>query len=71
MMDSVFGAIWSILTLPFRLVAWVIQILGRVVGGVVGFALMVVGVAFMAGPLFVFGIPLFIIGLLLALRSVG
>ena len=63
------GALWSIVTLPFRLVGWAVEIFGRLVGVVLGFLLMVVGVAFCAAPLYVVGIPLFVIGLLLALRS--
>ncbi len=66
-----FAAIWSILTLPFRLIGWLVSVLGRVVGFVIGFAFMVVGIALSAGALFPFGIPLFIVGLLLTLRSLG
>ncbi len=62
------AAVWSLATLPFRLVFWVIALLGRLTGIAVGFALMVVGMFFLAGPLFVIGIPLFIIGLVLTLR---
>jgi hypothetical protein len=71
MLESVLGAIWAVVTLPFRLVVWVIETLGRLVGLVFGFSLMVVGVALWAGPLFLIGIPLFIVGLLLTLRSLG
>jgi hypothetical protein len=66
-----FGAIWSVVTLPFRLVVWVVETLGRVTGLVFGFMLMVVGVALWAGPLFLIGIPLFVVGLLLFLRCLG
>ncbi|SIO39913.1 hypothetical protein SAMN05444166_4377 [Singulisphaera sp. GP187] len=71
MLESVFGAIWSVVTLPFRLVVWVVETLGRLSGLVFGFVLMVVGVALWAGPLSLIGIPLFIVGLVLTLRSVG
>ena len=71
MLESVFGAIWSIVAFPFRLVVWLVETMGRVVGFVVGFALMVVGVAMIAGPLFMIGVPLFVVGLLLTLRSLG
>jgi hypothetical protein len=71
MLDTVFGAIWAVLTLPFRLVFWVAELLGRLAGLIIGFALMVVGVALWAGPLFIIGIPVFIVGLLLTLRSLG
>lgn len=71
MLGRVLGAIWAVVTLPFRLVVWVIETLGRLVGLVFGFSLMVVGVALWAGPLFLIGIPLFIVGLLLTLRCLG
>jgi hypothetical protein len=71
MFNVVLGTVWAILTFPFRLVAWVIDLLGRLTGLVVGFALMVVGVALGASPLFMVGIPLFIIGLIMTLRSLG
>lgn len=64
-------AIWSILTLPFRLIGWVVAMLGRVVGLTLGFVLMMLGVAFWANSWMPLGIPLFIVGLLLTLRSLG
>ncbi len=66
-----FGALWSILTLPFRLLGWMVEMTGRLLGLIFGFVLMVIGVALGAGPLFPVGIPVFIIGLLLTLRSLG
>ena len=71
MLESVLGAIWAVVTLPFRLVVWVVETLGRLTGLAFGFVLMVVGVALWAGPLYLIGIPLFIVGLVLTLRSVG
>jgi hypothetical protein len=71
MLDAVVGTVWAILTLPFRLVAWVVALLGRLTGFAVGFALMVLGVALGAGPLFMIGIPLFLVGLIVTLRSLG
>lgn len=71
MFDAVLGTVWAILTFPFRLVAWVVDLLGRLTGLLIGFALMVLGVALGASPLFMFGIPLFIIGLIMTLRSLG
>jgi hypothetical protein len=65
---ALLAAIWFIVTLPFRLVFWVIALLGRVTGILVGFSLMVGGMFFLAGPLFLIGIPLFVIGLVLTLR---
>src|SRR5947208_1868543 len=62
------GLLWSLVTLPFRLLVGILGLLGRLTGIVLGFALMVVGMALWAGPLFILGIPLFIVGLLLTLR---
>jgi hypothetical protein len=64
-------ALWSILTFPFRLVGWVVAILGRAVGLVLGFLFMMVGIALWANTWIPVGVPLFIIGLLLTLRSLG
>lgn len=71
MLDTVLGTLWMLITLPFRLVIWLVEMLGRLTGLVLGFVLMVIGMALMAGPFFIIGIPLFIIGLLLTLRSLG
>jgi hypothetical protein len=69
--DLVFGTIWTILTLPFRLVFGIVGLLGRLTGLVVGFSMMVAGAALSAGPLAMLGVPLFVVGLLLAMRSLG
>ncbi len=66
---GLFGALWFIITLPFRLVFWVIAWLGRLTGAILGFSLMVVGMALLAGPLYIIGIPMFLIGLVVTLRS--
>ena len=66
-----FGVIWSILTLPIRLLGWTGELLSRLVGLGLGFALMVVGVALGAGPSMILGVPVFVIGLVLTLRSLG
>jgi hypothetical protein len=71
MVGTVLGTIWAIFTFPFRLVSWIVEFLGRVTGLVLGFVLMVLGVALGAGPLFLIGIPLFLIGLILTLRCLG
>jgi hypothetical protein len=71
MLGSVLGALWAVVTLPFRLLIWVVEMLGRLTALAVGFTLMVVGVAFWAGPLPLLGIPVFVVGLLLTLRSLG
>jgi hypothetical protein len=62
------AAVWFLITVPFRLVFWVIALLGRIAGIALGFSLMVAGMFFLAGPLFLIGIPLFLIGLVLTLR---
>ena len=65
------GVIWTIVTLPVRLIVWVLDFLGRAIGLAIGFALMVLGVAVGAGPSLVLGVPIFVVGLLLTLRSLG
>ncbi len=65
------GAIWTILTLPIRIIVWVLDFLSRATGLTVGFALMVLGVAVGAGPSMILGVPIFLVGLLLTLRSLG
>jgi hypothetical protein len=65
---GLFASVWFLATLPFRLVFWLIAFLGRLTGIAVGFALMVAGMFFLAGPLFLIGIPLFLVGLVLTLR---
>lgn len=71
MLDAMLGTIWMVVTFPFRLILWVVEMLGRLTGLILGFALMVLGVALWAGPLFLIGIPLFLVGLLLTLRCLG
>ena len=61
-------AFWLTVTLPFRLIFWIIAWMGRLTAVVLGFSLMVVGIALWAGPLFFIGIPLFVVGLVLTLR---
>ena len=68
---GVFSAFWFLITLPFRLVFGAISLLGRLVGIGIGFTLMVIGMALLAGPFFVVGFPLFLVGLFLTLRSLG
>jgi len=65
------AALWYLITLPCRLLIGIIGILGRLAGIILGFSLMVVGMALWAGPFFIIGIPLFTIGLLLTLRCLG
>ena len=71
MVGTMLGAIWTVVTLPFRLVLGAVELLGRLTGLVLGFALMVVGVALSASPFYIVGIPVFLVGLVLTLRSIG
>ncbi len=64
-------AVWFIVTLPLRIIFWTVALLGRVFGVLLGFSLMVVGIALWAGPFFLVGIPMFLIGLVLTLRCLG
>ena len=66
-----FRVAWSVLTFPFRLIAWVVELIGRSMGVALGFVLMVVGVAICSGSLLILGIPVFVIGLLVTLRCLG
>lgn len=69
MVGALFGTLWWVVTLPFRLVIGLVEWFGRLTALALGFALMVVGVALWASPLFVVGIPVFVVGLLVTLRS--
>jgi hypothetical protein len=62
------AAVWFLVTLPFRLIFWLIAWAGRLTAVLLGFSLMVVGMALWAGPFFFIGIPLFLVGLVLTLR---
>ena len=59
-----FVAVWKLLT-------FILELTGRLVGGIIGLVLMMVGlvliITVIAAPL---GIPLVVIGLLLAIRSI-
>ena len=65
---TLLSAIWFTISLPFRSVFWLMALLGRLTGVILGFLLMVVGMALWASPLFIVGIPLFVVGLVLTLR---
>jgi hypothetical protein len=65
---TLLGALWFLIALPFRLVFLVIAWLGRLTAAALGFAFMVVGIALLAGPLYIIGIPLFLVGLVVTLR---
>lgn len=62
------GVSWLAISLPFRLIFRLLALLGRLTGIILGFLLMVVGMALWASPLFIVGIPLFVVGLVLTLR---
>jgi hypothetical protein len=62
----------NVLALPFRLIGKLIDVIGRVLVLLLGFVMMVFGVALCIPPLLrIFGIPLFIVGLLLVLRALS
>jgi hypothetical protein len=65
---GILAGVWFFITLPFRLIFWLIAWAGRLTVVLLGFSLMVVGMALWAGPLFFIGIPLFLVGLVLTLR---
>jgi hypothetical protein len=72
MVDAVLGALWWVVSLPFRLIYGLVELLGRLTALVLGFGMMVVGVALWgAGPLVILGVPLFVVGLLITLRALG
>ncbi len=68
---ALLAVLWFMATLPFRVVFWIIAWMGRLTAVVLGFSLMVVGMALWAGPLFFIGIPLFLVGLVLTLRCLN
>jgi hypothetical protein len=71
MVDAVLGALWWVVLLPFRLIYWLVELLGRLTALILGFGMMVVGVALWASPLVILGVPLFVVGLLITLRALG
>jgi hypothetical protein len=65
------GVLWSLVTLPFRLIGWAVELVGRAVGVGLGFVLMVLGVALCAAQWLPLGLPLFVVGLIVALKCLG
>lgn len=63
------AVLWSIVTLPFRLIGRAVELVGRFVGAAIGFVLMVVGVAICAARFWPIGLPLFLVGLLITMKS--
>jgi hypothetical protein len=55
-------------TVPFRLVFRTIAWVGRLTAVLLGFCIMVIGIALWASSLFFLGIPIFLIGLALTLK---
>ena len=70
-LETMFGAIIHVVTLPFRGLALAIEWMGRLASLLLGFLLMVVGAALLAGPLTLIGVPMFLFGLFLTLRALG
>jgi hypothetical protein len=64
-------SLWFLVTLPIRLIAWMVSLIGRAAGIAIGFTFMVLGMALMAGPFALLGVPLFLVGLFLTLRCLG
>jgi hypothetical protein len=65
------GVIWTLVTLPIRLVVGILDFLSRATGLTLGFALMVLGVALGAGSWLLLGAPIFVVGLILTLKCLG
>jgi hypothetical protein len=66
----VMRALWSVVTLPFRLIGRAAGMVGRLVGATLGFALMVVGAFLLCFQhIWFVGLPVFLFALLLTLRS--
>src|SRR5262249_16234901 len=70
-LTTMLSTIWSVVTLPFRLVGLAVEMVGRAMGVLIGFVLMVLGVALCAAQWLPLGLPLFIVGLLVALKCLG
>ncbi|MFO0959760.1 MAG: hypothetical protein U0800_20375 [Isosphaeraceae bacterium] len=62
-------AIWDALLWPFRAIGRAVEAAGRVTVGIVGFVLMVMGVAMLAGAYYLVGLAVILFGLVLMLRS--
>ena len=64
-----FGLTWFVMTLPFRLVFGVISAVGRMVGMLLGVAILATGGAMWAAQLPHFAVPVMIARGLLTLKS--
>lgn len=64
-----FGLAWFVMTLPFRVVFGVIGAVGRMIGMVLGMAILATGGAMWAAQLPHFAVPVMVVGGLLTLKS--
>jgi hypothetical protein len=64
-------ALRTVIFLPFRLVFWTFNALGRIASLVLGLTLMVGGAAFLAGHMVWLGAAVCLFGLYLSLRALG
>lgn len=64
-----FGLAWFVMTLPFRMVFGVIGAVGRMIGMVLGMAILATGGAMWAAQLPHFAVPVMAVGGLLTLKS--
>ena len=64
-------AIWTVLTLPFRMIGWTIDLVARLVGLTLGFVLMMLGTAIWAASVPILGIPVLAVGMLVTFRALA
>ena len=69
MVSFVLGTFLSVLLFPFHLLFRAMEWLGRLTALILGFMMMVLGVALSVGPAALVGIPLFAVGLIVTMRS--
>lgn len=68
-LSDMIGLTWFVMTLPFRLVFGVIGTIGRMLGMLLGVALLAAGGAMWAAQLPHFALPVLVVGGLLTLKS--
>lgn len=64
-------AIGSAILWPFRLIGKTVEHVGHMAVGLIGFALMVVGVGVVAASYYLVGLAILSVGLVLMVRSLG